>query len=58
VYVTYLSSPLLQVIYARNNMFTGTIPLPGSAAAVYDADHNNFTKFPANICMGPLPGKG
>ena len=47
----------LVVIYVRDNAFTGTLPLPGPHVAVYDADHNKFSKIPANICTGTLPGK-
>jgi predicted outer membrane repeat protein len=46
----------LVVIYVRENAFTGTLPLPGPHVAVYDADHNKFSRFPANMCTGTLPG--
>jgi hypothetical protein len=48
--------PLLTVIYARKNNFTGTVPKIGSSAAVVDLDFNQFTAFPPTVCAAPLPG--
>ena len=56
VYKIITALPQLTVIYARGNSFSGVLPPPGAAAAVYDMDSNKFTEFPANICQQPLPG--
>jgi hypothetical protein len=56
VYKIITALPQLTVIYARGNSFSGVLPPPGAAAAVYDMDSNKFTEFPADFCKQPLPG--
>jgi predicted outer membrane repeat protein len=56
VYKIITALPQLTVIYARGNSFSGVLPPPGAAAAVYDMDQNDFTEFPADFCKQPLPG--
>jgi predicted outer membrane repeat protein len=56
VYKIITALPQLTVIYARGNSFSGVLPPPGAAAAVYDMDNNDFTEFPADFCKQPLPG--
>jgi hypothetical protein len=55
VYKIITALPQLTVIYARENGFSGVLPPPRAAAAVYDMDNNKFTEFPADFCKQPLP---
>jgi Leucine-rich repeat (LRR) protein len=46
----------LDVLYMRNNSFTGAMPTIPPNASVVDLDHNELTSFPRGVCSKPYPG--